>query len=109
MIDIQSGISIIFIVLGIVFILTGSIGLIRLPDFFTRSHAVSMSDMLGIIFVIFGLIIYEGFTQNSLKLLLIVLFVALANPIGIHALSRSAIHKGLNPFYPHKRDGDSKP
>lgn len=109
MIDIQSGISILFIVFGIVFILTGSIGLVRLPDFYTRSHAVSMSDMLGIIFVIIGLIVYEGFTQNSLKLLLIILFVALANPVGIHALARAAIHKGLNPFYPHKRDGDSKP
>lgn len=95
---IQSAISIVFVVTGIVFMLTGSIGMLRLPDFYTRSHAVSKSDTLGIIFVISGLIIYEGFTQSSLKLFFIILFIALANPIGSHALARAALKKGIQPF-----------
>ncbi len=82
--------------------LTGSVGLLRLPDFYTRSHAVSKSDTIGVIFVIGGLIIYEGFTQSSLKLLFIILFIALSNPIGSHALARAAIKKGLKPLV-HKR------
>lgn len=98
MIDIQSAISIVFIVAGIAFILVGSIGILRLPDFYSRIHAVSTSDTIGLFSVIFGLIIYEGFTQSSLKLLLILLFIALSNPIGTHALARAAYKKGLKPF-----------
>lgn len=94
---IQITFSILFIVLGIAFILMGSIGIIRLPDFYSRSHAASKSDTLGVMFVIGGLIIYEGFTQSSLKLLFIILFIALSNPIGTHALARAALKKGIKP------------
>jgi multicomponent Na+:H+ antiporter subunit G len=99
MTEIQNIASIIFVVIGIIFMLVGSIGILRLPDFYSRTHAVSKSDTLGIMFVIIGLVIYEGFTQSSLKLLLIVLFIALANPVGTHALARAAYKKGLNPFF----------
>lgn len=90
--------SILFVVLGIVFMLMGSLGIVRLPDFYSRSHAASKSDTLGIMFVIGGLIIYEGFTQSSLKLLFIILFIALSNPIGTHALARAALRKGIKPL-----------
>ena len=95
--DIQNILTIILVIVGIAFILVGSIGILRLPDFFTRTHAVSKSDTLGIIFVISGMIIYEGLTLSSLKLGLIILFIALANPIGSHALAKAAIKKGLKP------------
>ncbi len=77
----------------------GSFGILRLPDFYARTHAVSKSDTLGIIFVILGLVIYEGFTQSGLKLILIVIFIALSNPIGSHALARAALKKGLKPLF----------
>lgn len=99
MMELQNIISILFVVMGIVFMLVGSIGIIRLPDFYSRTHAASKSDTLGIIFVILGLVIYEGFTQSSLKLILVVLFIALSNPVGTHALARAALKKGLNPFF----------
>jgi multicomponent Na+:H+ antiporter subunit G len=75
----------------------GSIGVIRLPDFYSRTHAVSKSDTLGILLVIIGLIIYEGMTLNSLKLTFVVLFVMLSNPIGTHALARAAWMRGIKP------------
>jgi multicomponent Na+:H+ antiporter subunit G len=99
MIELQNILSILFVVIGIFFMLVGSIGILRLPDFYSRTHSVSKSDTLGIIFVIVGLVIYEGLTQSSLKLLLIVLFIALANPVGTHALARAAYKKKLNPFF----------
>ncbi len=108
MIEIQSIISIIFIVSGILFMLMGSIGILRLPDFYARTHAVGKSDTLGIVFVIVGLIIFEGFTQSSLKLFLIVLFIALSNPIGSHALGRAALKKGIKPFYSSDQKGGEK-
>lgn len=97
MIDIASIFTIVFVVAGIFFLLIGSIGIIRLPDFYSRTHAISKSDALGIMLVILGLIIYEGFHINSLKLLLILLFISLANPIGVHALANAAYESGLKP------------
>lgn len=99
MIEVQNIISILFVLIGIIFMLVGSIGIIRLPDFYSRTHAVSKSDTLGIIFVILGLVIFEGFTQSSFKLILVALFIALSNPVGTHALARAALKKGLNPFF----------
>jgi len=89
--------------MGIFFMLTGSIGILRLPDFYSRSHATSKSDTLGIGLVILGLIVFEGFSQSSLKLGFILLFVAASNPIGIHALGRAALKQGLKPLLTGKR------
>lgn len=84
--------------------LIGSIGTIRLPDFYSRTHATSKSDTLGMMLIILGLIIYEGLNINSGKLFLILLFILLANPVGAHALARAAIHSGLKPiFEDHKK------
>ena len=99
MTEIQIIISILFVSIGILFMMVGSIGILRLPDFYSRTHSVSKSDTLGIIFVIIGLVVYEGFTQSSFKLILVVLFIALSNPIGTHALARAAMKKGLSPFF----------
>lgn len=79
--------------------LVGSIGVNRLPDFFTRSHATSKSDTLGIMLVLVGLAIYEGISITGIKLLLIVFFIALANPVGSHALARSAFFFGIKPWF----------
>lgn len=107
MTEIQIIISILFVSIGILFMLVGSIGILRLPDFYSRTHSVSKSDTLGIIFVIMGLVIYEGFTQSSFKLILVVLFIALSNPIGTHALARAAMKKGLSPFFSDEKKNES--
>ncbi len=102
-------ICIVLVITGIIFMLMGSIGILRLPDFYSRSHAASKSDTLGILFVISGLVVYEGFTLSAGKLILVILFIALANPIGTHALARSAMQKGLKPFFSNdaKKGGKS--
>lgn len=107
MIEIQSVISIVLVIAGIAFILLGSIGILRLPDFYSRIHAVSTSDTIGLILVILGMIAYQGFTQSSLKLLLILLFISLSNPIGSHALARAAFKKGLKPFINEKPEDNN--
>ncbi len=58
-------IAIIFICMGTFFLLVGSIGLIRLPDFFSRTHATGKSDTLGILLIIFGLVLTQGISVNS--------------------------------------------
>ncbi|SHF40040.1 multisubunit sodium/proton antiporter, MrpG subunit [Fodinibius roseus] len=99
MTDIQIIFTVLFVIAGIFFLLVGSIGTIRLPDFYSRTHATSKSDTLGLLLIIAGLIIYEGFHVNSLKLLLILLFIALSNPIGSHALARAAYEANLKPLF----------
>ncbi len=99
MIDIQIVFTVFFVIAGIFFLLVGSIGTVRLPDFYSRTHATSKSDTLGLLLIITGLIIYEGFHINSLKLLLILLFIALSNPIGSHALARAAYEAKLKPLF----------
>lgn len=92
-------IGLILVGAGVIFMLIGSIGIIKLPDFYSRSHATSKSDTLGIILIIGGLIIFEGLTLNSLKLFFIIIFIFIANPTGAHALGRAAFKKGLMPYF----------
>lgn len=91
--------SIFLITLGVFFLMIGSIGLIRLPDFYTRSHASGKSDTVGVILIFTGLILQEGATINSAKLLLAMIFISIANPTGIHALARAAFRFGLKPWF----------
>ncbi|MBU1149739.1 MAG: monovalent cation/H(+) antiporter subunit G [Pseudomonadota bacterium] len=84
---------------GAFFLLVGSIGLIRLPDFYSRNHATGKSDTLGIMLVIFGLMLIEGFSLNSAKLFFALIFVFLTNPTGTHALTNAALLSGLKPWF----------
>src|SRR5690625_7138451 len=97
MTEIQNILCILFVVTGILFMLAGSLGIVRLPDFYSRTHAAGTSDTLGVIFIIVGLIIYEGFTMDSLKLLLISIFFALANPLRTHALAHDLLQHSKQP------------
>lgn len=78
-------------------IVVGGIGLVRLPDFFARLHAVSITDTLGAALVITGLLIQAGATLVSLKLLLILLFLLFTGPTATHALAKAALHGKLAP------------
>lgn len=83
---------------GLFFLAVTVIGLIRLPGFFARVHAVSKSETLGLALVFTGLMIHEGMTLVSLKYALIIMFVSLANPVGAHVLTRAAVRTGILPL-----------
>ncbi|MDG2285661.1 MAG: monovalent cation/H(+) antiporter subunit G, partial [Alphaproteobacteria bacterium] len=63
--------AIFLIVLGLFFLVVGSIGMLRLPDVFSRAHALSLTDSLGAILVLAGLAVYEGFNMNFLRILVV--------------------------------------
>jgi len=90
---------------GAFFLLVGSMGLIRLPDFYSRNHATGKSDTLGMMLVIIGMMLIEGATLNSAKLLFALIFVFLTNPSGTHALANAALRSGLSPWF---RDNTEK-
>ena len=84
--------------LGIIFIIVASIGIIRFPDFFSRIHPAGKSDTLGQILVLLGLIAYEGFTLVSIKLLIIITFILIANPTATQAMAKAAFMAELKPW-----------
>lgn len=83
---------------GFFFILAGVVGILRLPDFYTRLHAMGKCDTLGVGLMVAGLALQEGIPHSSLKMVLIVVFVGLANPTATHALGRAAHRAGLRPW-----------
>jgi len=90
--------AVILMVGGVFFLTVSCIGLIRLPDFYSRTHAAGKSETLGAILVLTGLAIYSGLAISTLKILIIILLALIANPSATHALSRAALSSGLEPW-----------
>jgi len=86
-----------FIACGVVALLIGSLGLLRLPDVYCRIHAVGMIDTAGASFIILGMIIHEGFTLVTVKLVLIGVFMFFTSPIATHAVAQVAYKSGVVP------------
>ncbi len=57
-----------FILVGLFFVFVAAIGDVRLPDVFTRSHAVGMTDSIGGLFLLIGLALYQGFSTNLVRI-----------------------------------------
>ncbi len=90
--------SVLFMCGGFFFFTTATIGLIRFPDFYTRLHATGKGDTLAVFLSLIGLGIYEGLTLSGLKLILIAVFMMLAQPTATHAISRAGLRSGLKPM-----------
>jgi len=78
------------LILGSFFCLVGSIGLIRLPDFYSRVHAAGVVDSLGAILILLGLMTQTQDIIVIIKLVFILLFLMLTGPTAVHALARTA-------------------
>ena len=96
--ELQTIASIALILSAVMLMFTGSLGILRLPDFYCRTHASSKVDTLGIIVMLAGIAVYEGLTLTSVKLAIAICFIALTNPIAVHALARIAMRLGLKPW-----------
>ena len=86
-----------FIACGVVALLIGSLGLLRLPDVYCRIHAVGMIDTAGAGFIILGMIIHEGFTLVTVKLVLVGVFMFFTSPIATHAVAQVAFKSKVVP------------
>ncbi len=87
-----------FISGGLFFLAISSIGVVRLPDFYCRNHAVGKSETLGAMLLLCGLAIYHGWEINSLKLIIILVFIGLANPTATHIVAQAAFRSKLQPW-----------
>ena len=87
-----------FILAGFFFFTTATIGLLRLPDFYTRLHATGKGDTLAVLYSLIGLAIYNGVNLTSVKIVFIAVFMFLAQPTATHAISRAAFGSGYKPW-----------
>ena len=86
-----------FILLGVLALVIGALGLLRLPDVYCRIHAVGMIDTAGASFIILGLAIHEGVSLVTVKLLFIGIFLFFTSPIATHAVAQVAHKSGVVP------------
>ncbi|MDH5410035.1 MAG: monovalent cation/H(+) antiporter subunit G [Alphaproteobacteria bacterium] len=87
---------------GCFFIITGGVGLLRLPDIYTRMHASGVTDTLGAGMFLCGLMVQGGLSMVTVKLLLILVFILFTSPTATYALA-NALHGG--DIKPVGRDG----
>jgi multicomponent Na+:H+ antiporter subunit G len=103
-IDVASWIA---LVVGGLFCIVGAIGLLRMPDFYTRMHAASVTDTLGAGLILLGLVLQAGWTLVAAKLAIVALLIFFTSPAASHALARAALGRGLEPLIAGE-DGPSK-
>jgi len=95
--EISEVVGAILVLLGSVFLLLGAIGIYRMPDLYNRLQAGTKATTLGAMSLIFGV----GLMQPNwlFKLVIIILFIAFANPLSSHALARASYRQGKKPYY----------
>lgn len=97
------------IVAGSFFTVVGALGLLRMPEVFSRMHAASVMDTLGVGFLILGMMLQAGFGLVTLKLLFILALFFFTAPVVTHALARACLHEGIEPLLAEDRRPKVKP
>jgi len=91
------------------FCVVGAVGLLRMPDFYTRMHAASVIETLGAGLILVGLMLQAGFTLVAVKLLMVGVLIFFASPTATHALARAAMVRGLQPRLAEPEQPPSNP
>ena len=86
------------ITVGVVFFIAGTMGLLRFPDLFTRLHALTKADNLGLGFIVAGLALYSGSWMVTIKLVLIWCLVMISSAVASHLIAQAALRKGIKPW-----------
>jgi multicomponent Na+:H+ antiporter subunit G len=87
----------IFLIAGSAFAVIGGIGILRLPDFFTRMHGGGITDTMGATLILIGLMFQAPHWQVAVKLAMILIFLLITSPTSGHALAKAALSNGLEP------------
>ena len=86
------------VVVGVFFGFVAAVGIIRLPDLYTRAHATSKSDTLGAVLTLGGVALVFGAEFTTAKTVLLLVFMFITNPTAAHAITRAAYDQGIEPW-----------
>ena len=98
----------IFLLAGGAFCVVGALGLVRMPDFYTRVHAAGITDTAGAGLMLLGMMLQAGLSLIAVKLVMIGLLIFFTSPTATHALAKAARERGLEPLLAPGED-PSKP
>ncbi|HLV75075.1 MAG TPA: monovalent cation/H(+) antiporter subunit G [Vulgatibacteraceae bacterium] len=87
-------VSAVLVSAGCVLAVSGGVGLLRFPDFYTRTHAGGLTDAAGGTLLLLGLLLQVDGWQNAVRLVLILLFMLVTSPTAAHALAQAARRDG---------------
>jgi multicomponent Na+:H+ antiporter subunit G len=91
--------------LGSFFVVCGALGILRMPDIYTRLHSASVIDTTGAGFLILGMILQAGWSLVTIKLIFVLAIFFFTLPVAAHALARAALHEGIKPELKEDRTG----
>ena len=83
---------------GSCFCVVGALGILRLPDFYSRLHGAGITDTLGASLILVGLMLQGGWSLATAKLGFIWFFLLVTSPTAAHALAHAAHSRGLEPL-----------
>jgi multicomponent Na+:H+ antiporter subunit G len=86
-----------FLVSGAFFVLVGGIGVLRMPDLYTRMHAASVTETMGTLLLMIGLMILAGWSLPGFKLFATLLFLLFTGPVAAYAVANTALIAGVKP------------
>lgn len=96
-ISIRVIVAVLIVGIGVLFDLFGSIGLVRMPDVYTRLQAATKCVTLGTLMILAGVAVYRGFDAGGIRALVCAVFVLLTSPVGAHALAKGSHAAGIEP------------
>ncbi len=103
--SLQDLLAAVLVVAGLLWLGIGGLGILRFPDFYSRLHPAGKADTFGATLVLLGLVVHQGLSLLSVKLLLVEAFILLANPAASHVLGRAAHRSGLVPWTASGKEG----
>ncbi|WAA10018.1 monovalent cation/H(+) antiporter subunit G [Fervidibacillus albus] len=105
MTEILDIVVLVFILIGAFFSVVAAIGVVRLPDVYTRNHAASKSATLGVMFILMGTFIhFAAEDHTNTRLILAIVFIFLTSPVGGHLINRAAYYTGVKMWDRSVRD-----
>lgn len=96
----------ILILAGSFFVIVGALGLVRMPEIFTRMHAASIIDTAGVGLLILGMSLQAGLSLVTLKLFFLLALFFFTGPVVTHALAQACLHEGIKPRLSEDRRKD---
>ena len=96
--------SALFLLIGSFLCISGGVGILRFPDFYTRMHAVGVTETLASAMILIGLILHNPDFLVDIKLMIILIMIIFISPTASHALAKAALHNKLMPVLDEKAD-----